>query len=48
MFSRIGFLLFSILGGAFIGAMLALVAWVTVKQLMRKGNLYLKLIMTLG
>jgi NhaP-type Na+/H+ or K+/H+ antiporter len=38
LFSRIGFLLISILGGAFIGAFLALMAWLLVKKLVRKGK----------
>lgn len=38
LFSRIGFLLISILGGAFIGVFLALIAWLSTKKLMKKGK----------
>jgi hypothetical protein len=37
IYNRIGFLLIAILGGAFIGAMLALIAWVFVKKLISRG-----------
>lgn len=42
LFSRIGFLLISILAGALVGAFLALIAWLSVRRLARKGGFFRK------